>query len=81
MVDLLVQDKVLTAVRKLIEERKQKHRYPPCITVRELANEVTELQRHKIDESLNELFNKGHILLLQAINDITIYLNDEKGRT
>ena len=72
-------DGIFDTVKRLIEARKEQHRFPPCITVRELANELTYLQRHEVEVVVNRLSDDGRIFLMESINDRTIYLNNEKA--
>lgn len=74
-------DGIFDTIKRLVEARKEQHRFPPCITVRELADELTYLQRHEVEVVVNRLSDDGRVFLMESINDRTIYLNDEKGRT
>ena len=74
-------DGIFGTIKRLIEQRIQNHRFPPCITVRELADELTYLQRHEVELVVNRLNDDGRVFLMESINDRTIYLSDEKGRT
>ena len=68
-------------VTSMIEQRRAEHRHPECITVGELLQAHPELHRTDVVAVLKDLQTRGAVALRPAINDLTIYLNDEKGRT
>ena len=68
-------------VTSMIEQRRAEHRHQECITVGELLQAHPELRRADVLAVLKDLQTRGAVALRPAINDLTIYLNDEKGRT
>lgn len=66
-------------VTSMIEERRAERRHPECITVGELLQAHPELHRADVVAVLKDLQTRGAVALRPAINDLTIYLNDEKA--
>ena len=66
-------------VTSMIEQRIAEHRYPECITIGELLQAHPELHRADVVAVLKDLQTRGAVQLRQAINDLTIYLNNEKA--
>lgn len=66
-------------VTSMIEQRRAEHRYPECITVGELLHAHPELHRADVVAVLEDMQTRGAVSLRPAINDLTVYLNDEEA--
>lgn len=66
-------------VTSMIEQRRSEHRHPECITVGELLQSHPELHRADVVAVLKDLQTRGAVAIRPAINDLTIYLSNEKA--
>ncbi len=70
---------VLRAVEAAIKIRRNRHRYPECVTLDEVAAIIPEVNRSTIVRHLNQLAAEDEIIIRPAINQPTYYSNERRN--
>lgn len=65
---------VLRAVEAAILIRRDRHRYPECVTLDEVAAIIPDVNRSAIVRHLNQLAAEDEVIIRPAINKLTYYI-------